>query len=61
MDKTYDRLLGEFIGILKGLLWWDLPEELEEKIRAKIKELEKILNPFRIRKESRCFPTSNFC
>ena len=35
------RTKGEFIGILKGILWWDIPEELKEKLENKIKELEK--------------------
>jgi hypothetical protein len=34
------RLTGEFIGTLKGILWWDIPAELKNKIENKIKELE---------------------
>lgn len=35
------RTKGEFIGTLHGILWWDIPEELKEKLENKIKELEK--------------------
>lgn len=35
------RTKGEFIGTLQGILWWDIPEELKEKLENKIKELEK--------------------
>jgi len=34
------RLKGEFIGMLKGITWWDIPKELKEKLENKIKELE---------------------
>ena len=34
------RTKGEFIGTLQGILWWDIPEELKEKLENKIKELE---------------------
>ena len=34
------RIEGEFIGTLKGILWWDIPEELKERLENKIKELE---------------------
>jgi hypothetical protein len=36
----YQRLLGEYEGTLKGILAWDIPEELKEKLRLKIKDLE---------------------
>tara|TARA_Y100000385_G_C12658965_1_gene452903 strand:+ start:203 stop:352 length:150 start_codon:yes stop_codon:yes gene_type:complete len=35
-----ERLKGEFIGMLKGITWWDIPEELREKLENKIKKLE---------------------
>ena len=35
------RIKGEFIGTLEGILWWDIPEELREKLENKIKELNK--------------------
>ena len=35
------RTKGEFIGTLQGILWWDIPEELKEKLEDKIKELKK--------------------
>ena len=34
------RTKGEFIGTLQGILWWDIPDELKEKLENKIKELE---------------------
>ena len=34
------RTKGEFIGTLHGILWWDIPEELKQKLENKIKELE---------------------
>lgn len=34
------RIKGEFIGTLKGILCWDIPEELKQKLENKIKELE---------------------
>jgi len=40
LTVDYARLKGEYIGSLKGLLWWDLPKELKTKIEAQIKELE---------------------
>lgn len=38
----YSRLIGEFTGTLEGLLWYDLPEDIKAKLRAKITELNKI-------------------
>ena len=35
-----NRLLGEFIGTLKAISWWDIPDDLKEKLQAKIEELE---------------------
>ena len=34
------RLQGEYIGTLKGILWWDIPEDLKKKIKENIKKLE---------------------
>ena len=31
---------GYFLGFLKGILWWDIPEELKERINKEIKERE---------------------
>jgi hypothetical protein len=31
---------GYFLGLLKGILWWEIPEELKERINKEIKELE---------------------
>lgn len=39
----YNRLIGEFQGTLKGILWWDIPEELKAKLELTIKELEETL------------------
>lgn len=37
-----NRFLGEFIGTLKGVSLWDIPEELKIKLQNKIEELENI-------------------
>jgi hypothetical protein len=39
-DIPYQRLLGEFEGLLNGMLYYDLPEVVKEELRKKIKELE---------------------
>lgn len=36
-----ERLRGEFLGFCEVLLFWDIPEELKEKIKLKIEELKK--------------------
>lgn len=38
---AYDTLLGNYIGNLKGICTWDIPEELKQKLEMKIIELEK--------------------
>lgn len=35
------QLHGEFLGFCEALLFWDIPEELKEKIKLKIEELKK--------------------
>ncbi len=35
------RVQGEYIGTLKGIIWWDIPNELKEKLKLLIAELEK--------------------
>lgn len=35
------RLFGEYKGTLKGILHWDLPSELREKIKDELIRLEK--------------------
>ena len=35
------RLRGEFIGTLKGIVLWDIPDELKERLKDRIRELEK--------------------
>ena len=34
------RMHGEFIGTLKGILEWEIPDKLREKIILKLQELE---------------------
>lgn len=40
--NAYARLLGEYTGMLKGIILWDIPKKLREKINKKIAELENI-------------------
>lgn len=35
----YCRLLGDFIGTLEGILFWDVDYDLEVMIKNKIEEL----------------------
>ena len=51
MDKAelksnieYCRLLGEFIGTLEGILFWDIDEVLIEMIEKKLTELREKSN-----------------
>lgn len=37
---AYQRIIGEFIGFLDGLLVYDIPEEVKANMSAKIAELE---------------------
>lgn len=39
LKLEYSRLQGEFLGFCEGLMWWELPDELSEKVKEKIKEL----------------------
>jgi hypothetical protein len=39
LKAEHSKLLGEFIGLLEGLAWWDLPEDLKKKIKVKKREL----------------------
>ena len=34
------RLEGEFIGTLKAITWWNIPNELKDKLEKHIVELE---------------------
>jgi hypothetical protein len=34
------RVRGEYIGTLKGILWWDIPNELKKILKDRIVELE---------------------
>ena len=34
------RVQGEYIGTLKGILWWDIPNKLKEKLEQSIVNLE---------------------
>jgi len=39
---TPERLLGEYIGTLKGICAWDIPEQLREKLERRAKELQEL-------------------
>lgn len=39
---NYNRLLEEYQGTLEGILAWDIPPQLKQKIEDKIKELKAI-------------------
>ena len=34
------RVQGEYTGTLKGILWWDIPNKLKEKLEKLIVDLE---------------------
>jgi hypothetical protein len=38
------RLQGEYIGTLKGILWWGIPNELKVKLQEQINKLENNTN-----------------
>ena len=38
---------GLYIGTLRGILWWDLPEELRSNLEDRIKKLEVEATPTR--------------
>lgn len=40
-EIKHQRLIGEFTGTLQGILWWDIPQQLREKLKQKIAALEK--------------------
>ena len=42
MSKTItpEILHGQFVGTLKGICAWDIPQQLKEKLERQIKELE---------------------
>jgi len=46
---SYARLHGEFVGTLEGILFWDIPEELKERltetIDQKTKQYEEVIKP----------------
>ena len=37
---AHARLLGEYTGTLKGLLWHNITDDVKIKLRARINELE---------------------
>ena len=39
---SYDRLLGMYIGTVKGIISNDIPEDLKSKLQVTLKELEQI-------------------
>ena len=34
------RVQGEYIGTLQGILCWDIPNEIKERLKVRIVELE---------------------
>lgn len=40
----YARLKGEYIGTIKGILLWEIPDELKEKLEKILQDLNK--NPY---------------
>lgn len=36
----YARLIGKFQGVLNGLEWWELPDDLKDRINKLKSELE---------------------
>jgi hypothetical protein len=36
----YSKLRGDLTGTLKGIVSWNIPKELKDKVNKKIKELE---------------------
>jgi hypothetical protein len=41
-DIKYQRLVGEFTGTLEGILFWDIPSALKDKLQDKINKLKQI-------------------
>ncbi len=37
-----NRLLGEFIGTLHGICYWDIPDQLKYKLQEQIKQLQNV-------------------
>ena len=42
LKENYYLLLGNFIGYLEGVLFWDVDRELVKRLEEKIKELKKL-------------------
>lgn len=42
LNIKYNRLLGEFIGYMEGILDWEISDVLREKLTDKLKELNNI-------------------
>jgi hypothetical protein len=40
LESANQLIIGEFTGSLKGIVAWDIPKELKDKLDIKIKELE---------------------
>lgn len=36
----YNRILGEYMGTIQGILAWDLPEELRSKLEKTLTDLK---------------------
>lgn len=45
-DISYGRLLGEFMGTLEGILFWDIPDELKIRLEERINKLESLSNEY---------------
>lgn len=40
IEQKYARLKGEYIGSLKGILCWDIPNELRDRIESLVQDLK---------------------
>jgi len=45
LELEANRLLGDYTGFCRGLLWYEIPVNLKKKIEEKIKELEQTTLP----------------
>lgn len=37
-----NRLLGEYIGTLEGIMKWNIPQELKDSLKEQLKQLRKM-------------------
>ena len=47
VNIEYNKLRGQYLGLLEGLLWWEIPEKLKAIVQNSINEL-KITEPANI-------------